>query len=78
MSQEPRRSVRTVVKRSPFQYPTQTPISKYIPKEGFRHRPSFRTKQQLRDQIIALKGQITILESKLEAAMKKQTAMKKK
>ena len=76
ISQEPRRSGRTLVKRAPYQYPSQ--ISKYTPKQGFRHRSSFRTKQQLRDEIIALKGQITDLEKQLKAAMKKQTAMKKK
>ena len=50
---EKRRSLRPVVKRAPFQYPIQP--SKYKPKQGFRHRASFRTKDELRQEILSLK-----------------------
>ena len=73
---EKRRSLRPVVKRAPFQYPV--PTSKYKPKAGFRHRASFRTKDELREEIFSLKHEIVILSSKLEASIKKQVALKQK
>ena len=76
METEKRRSLRPVVKTTPFQYPIQR--SKYKPKQGFRHRPSFRTKDELRQEILTLKEEIVILTSKLHASMKAQVALKRK
>ena len=73
---EKRRSLRPVVKRAPFQYPV--PTSKYKPKPGFRHRASFRTKDELREEIFSLKQEIVILSSKLQASIKTQVALKRK
>ena len=73
---EKRRSLRPVVKRAPFQYPVQP--SKYKPKPGFRHRASFRTKDELRQEILSLKQEIVILSSKLQASIKTQVALKRK
>ena len=77
---EKRRSLRAVVKRAPFQYPVpiSNKTSKYKPKAGFRHRASFRTKAELREEILDLKHQIGILSSKLEASIKKEIALKRK
>ena len=73
---EKRRSLRRVVKRAPFQYPV--PTSKYKPKPGFHHRASFRTKDELREEIFSLKQEIVILSSKLQASIKTQVALKRK
>ena len=73
---EIRRSIRHIVKTTPFQIPIQR--SKYQPKKGFRHRPSFRTKDQLRQEISNLKLEIIDLTSKLNDSIKAQIALKKK
>ena len=76
MSQPLRRTERPLVKRAPYQY--SPPTSKYAPKPGFQHRSTFRTKQELRDEIVTLKGRVSDLESRLSEALKKNTALKKK
>ena len=76
METEIRRSIRHIVKTTPFQIPIQR--SKYQPKKGFRHRPSFRTKDQLRQEISNLKLEIIDLTSKLNDSIKAQIALKKK
>ena len=73
---EIRRSIRHIVKTTPFQIPIQR--SKYQAKKGFRHRPSFRTKDQLRQEISNLKLEIIDLTSKLNDSIKAQIALKKK
>ena len=76
MSQPLRRTERPLVKRVPYQH--SPPTSKYVPKPGFQHRSTFRTKQELRDEIVTLKGRVSDLESRLSEALKKNTALKKK
>ena len=76
MSQPLRRTERPLVKRVPYQY--SPPTSKYAPKPGFQHRSTFRTKQELRDEIVTLKDRVSDLESRLSEALKKNTALKKK
>ena len=76
MSQPLRRTERPLVKRAPYQY--SPPTSKYAPKPGFQHRSTFRTKQELRDEIVTLKDRVSDLESRLSEALKKNTALKKK
>ena len=76
MSQPLRRTERPLVKRVPYQY--SPPTSKYAPKPGFQHRSTFRTKQELRDEIVTLKDRVSDLESRLSEALKKNNALKKK
>ena len=64
-----------------FQYPmTQSmkKASRYKVKPGFRHRPTFKTKQELRDEIVDLKNEINILTYQLEASIKNQNVLKRK